>query len=171
MKLFLFLIIALLSCKSQLVRKATDSGIQSNYKVILTEREFFNMGMTGSLDGNSYSYRFHDSTYEKFIHVHMGGSHNTYMWESGNYEVQNLTLVLWPIVKFQCSIKGLAEYMPCSYGDMTDYFYVNKDTLSESEVQTLKFLPRESQIYFNERGMSFMDYEVAGFSRMYEFVR
>lgn len=152
-----------LGCRSRQAIKLPSQQYTNSLKITLANLEFYD-GMIFSnagMDGHSYRYKFIDTSYQKFIYAHYSEPYMTYLVESGDYEMDVLTLTFKPKAKLLCNHIYLGENVNCSFrsasSSLYEYFYVNSDTLTEFQIKELGFLPRTTRISIEDKRMVFKD--------------
>lgn len=152
-----------LGCGSRQPIKMLPQQYTNSFKVSLANIDFYD-GMIFSnsgIDGHSYRYKFGDTSYQKYIYTHYSEPYKTFLLESGDYEMDVLTLTLKPKVKVHCNHIYFGENVNYSFrsalSSLYEYFYVNSDTLTEFQIKELGFLPRTTRISIEDKRMVFKD--------------
>lgn len=152
-----------LGCRSRQAIKLESQQYTNSLKISLANVEFYD-GMifpNAGIDGHSYRYKFGDTSYQKFIYAHYSEPYMPFLVESGDYEMDVLTLTFKPKAKLLCNHIYLGENVNCSFrsasSSLYEYFYVNSDTLTEFQIKELGFLPRETRISIQDKRMVFKD--------------
>ena len=160
------------ACKTSSAHNGTYRQGSFSPGLSLLDIEFYDGAkfLNDEVLGNSYRYKFGESTYQKLVYTHYKKPFQTYLIESGNYEVEKFSLTFEPKIKMLCRIDSLVENMDCDLnGDYLNGYYVNSDTLNDQKIQELGFLPRKTEILFEDKIMVFTD--PLGLIRYQEIVR
>ena len=148
------------ACKSNSAIKSPQTLPSSSIKISLANLEFFDgeIFISAGVLGHSYGYKFGDTSYHKTIYLHYNEPYQTLLMESGNYEIEKLYLTFKPKIKMFCRIASFIENMDCNLnGDYLNGYYVNIDTLNEQKIVDLGFLPKKTEISFENGKMVFKD--------------
>ncbi len=164
-------------CRFSPAIKSDPHQYTNSFRISLTKVEFWD-GMVFSnagLEGHSYSYKFGDTSYQKFIYAHYSEPYKTFLLESGDYEMDVLTLTLKPKVKMQCNHMYLGENVNCGFHSASnrfyEYFYVNRDTLTEFQIKELDFIPRTTRISIEDKRMVFKDPSMPSYIRFQQILQ
>ena len=166
-----------LGCRSRQAIKLESQQYTNSLKISLANVEFYD-GMifpNAGIDGHSYRYKFGDTSYQKFIYAHYSEPYMPFLVESGDYEMDVLTLTLKPKVKMQCNHMYLGENVNCGFHSASnrfyEYFYVNRDTLIEFQIKELDFIPRTTRISIEDKRMVFKDPSMPSYIRFQQILQ
>jgi len=162
------------SCKTSSAIKSTHNKTAYSDRISLANVDFYDgmIFISAGVEGHSFNYKFGDTTYQVFVYIHYWEPYQTYLMESGSYKVDEWTLILKPKLKLKCRIENIIENMDCnSTGDYANGYYVDSDTLSISEIKDLGFLPRTTEITFEDKKMLFKDPAMSSYVRFQQILR
>ncbi len=146
---FIIMLLVILSCSNRfdLINKTfTDNPIDLNNE--------------GS--GSTKSYHFMKDNYSIDWIDKQHIPYAQYKIEEGKYRKEDGDLILTPTKKVFCQIFDLASHIPCDQiGSFIDPFYVESDTLSQSEISDLGFNSRVVSILDGRDGLVLIDQNLA----------
>lgn len=164
-----------MGCKSKPTTKLPPHQETNSFRTSLANVVFYdgrNFTSSEVLD-NSYSYKFGDTSYQKFVYAHYDEPFMTYLLESGDYEINELNLTFKPKIILRCRIEKIAENIDCDNSSYmySNGFYVNRDTLNESQIKAFGFLPRVCRIAIEDKKMIFKDPGMPPYFRFQEILQ
>ncbi len=163
-----------IGCKSKPEIKLPPQQYTNPFRASFANAEFYDRMVFTSSEvlTNSYRFKFGDTSYQKYVYAHYDEPFMTYLLENGDYEINDLNLTFKPKMILRCSLEPIADNIECmnSYS-YRNGFYVNIDTLNESEIKEFGFLPRTCRISIEDNKMIFRDPGLPSYYRFQPLIR